>query len=109
MAEATSSELRNHDTSVPRDLPTGVVTLLFTDVEGSTKLLREVDDAYAEKLHEHRRVLRSAFAAHARISSAMPGVLALAPGLTMLIVTPVPSTSFAQTSVAISSAAFEAP
>ena len=49
---------------VPRDLPTGVVTLLFTDVEGSTKLLREIGDAYAEALHEHRRVLRSAFAAH---------------------------------------------
>jgi predicted ATPase/class 3 adenylate cyclase len=49
---------------VPRALPTGVVTLLFTDVEGSTKLLREIGDAYAEALQEHRRVLRSAFAAH---------------------------------------------
>ena len=37
------------------------------------------------------------------------GVLAPAPGLTMLIVSPVPSVSLAQTSVAISSAAFEAP
>src|SRR5437899_3769334 len=50
--------------SMPRDLPKGVVTLLFTDVEGSTKLLREIGDAYAEALHEHRRLLRSAFAAH---------------------------------------------
>jgi hypothetical protein len=39
----------------------------------------------------------------------MPGVLAPAPGLTTLTVSPVPSTSFAHTSVAISSAAFEAP
>jgi predicted ATPase/class 3 adenylate cyclase len=49
---------------MPRELPTGVVTLLFTDVEGSTKLLREIGDAYAEAVDEHRRVLRSAFAAH---------------------------------------------
>jgi predicted ATPase/class 3 adenylate cyclase len=49
---------------MPRELPTGVVTLLFTDVEGSTKLLREIGDGYADALHEHRRVLRSAFAAH---------------------------------------------
>jgi class 3 adenylate cyclase len=47
-----------------RDLPTGVVTLLFTDVEGSTKLLRELGDGYADALHEHRRLLRGAFAAH---------------------------------------------
>lgn len=49
---------------MPRELPTGVVTLLFTDVEGSTKLLREIGDGYADALHEHRRVLRSAFTAH---------------------------------------------
>src|SRR5437870_5375571 len=49
---------------MPPDLPNGVVTLLFTDIEGSTKLLREIGDAYTEALHEHRRVLRSAFAAH---------------------------------------------
>jgi predicted ATPase/class 3 adenylate cyclase len=50
--------------NMPRELPTGVVTLLFTDVEGSTKLLREIGDGYADALHEHRRVLRSAFSAH---------------------------------------------
>ena len=49
---------------MPRDFPTGVVTFLFTDVEGSTKLLHELGDAYAEALQEHRRVLREAFAAH---------------------------------------------
>src|ERR671929_745469 len=47
-----------------RDLPTGVVTLLFTDVEGSTRLLHELGDGYAEALHEHRRRLRAAFAEH---------------------------------------------
>ncbi len=45
-------------------LPTGVVTLFFTDVEGSTKLLHELGDGYAEALHEHRRLLRDAFTAH---------------------------------------------
>lgn len=47
-----------------RALPTGVVTFLFTDVEGSTKLLRELGDDYADALHEHRRVLRAAFETH---------------------------------------------
>ena len=45
-------------------LPAGVVTFLFTDVEGSTKLLHELGDAYADALHEHRRLLREAFAEH---------------------------------------------
>ena len=47
-----------------RDLPTGVVTLLFTDVEGSTRLLHELGEEYGEALHEHRRRLRAAFAEH---------------------------------------------
>src|SRR6059058_1631836 len=47
-----------------RELPTGTVTFLFTDIEGSTKLLQELGDAYADALAEHRRVLRNAFAAH---------------------------------------------
>ena len=49
---------------MPRDLPTGVVTLLFTDVEGSTRLLHELGDGYGDALHEHRRRLRAAFAEH---------------------------------------------
>ena len=48
-----------------RDLPSGTVTFLFTDVEGSTKLLHERGaDAYAQALAEHRRILREAFGAH---------------------------------------------
>ena len=46
------------------DLPSGTVTFLFTDVEGSTKLLHELGaEAYAEALAEHRRVIRKACAA----------------------------------------------
>jgi len=45
-------------------LPTGVVTLLFTDIEGSTRLLRDLGDAYDEALAEHRRIVRGAVTAH---------------------------------------------
>jgi predicted ATPase len=46
-------------------LPSGTVTLLFTDVEGSTRLLGELGPrAYASVLAEHRRLLREAFAPH---------------------------------------------
>ncbi len=46
-----------------RDLPTGTVTFLFTDVEGSTRLLRQFGDRYVEIQADHRRLLRAAFAA----------------------------------------------
>ncbi len=48
-----------------RDLPSGSITFLFTDIEGSTKLLHELgSSSYAEALREHRRVLREAFLRH---------------------------------------------
>jgi predicted ATPase len=48
-----------------RDLPSGTVTFLFTDVEGSTKLLHELGPAsYAAALAEHRRIVRQAVDAH---------------------------------------------
>jgi predicted ATPase len=47
------------------ELPSGTVTFLFTDVEGSTKLLHELGaEDYAQALAEHRRVLREAFTRH---------------------------------------------
>jgi len=46
------------------ELPAGTVTFLFTDVEGSTRLLHELGASYADVLAEHRRVLRHAFARH---------------------------------------------
>jgi len=43
------------------DLPSGTVTFVFTDVEGSTRVLHELGaEAYAEALAEHRRVIRRA-------------------------------------------------
>jgi predicted ATPase len=47
-----------------RDLPRGTVTFLFTDIEGSTRLLGELGSEYADVLAEHRRLLREAFRAH---------------------------------------------
>ncbi|MDQ3690257.1 MAG: adenylate/guanylate cyclase domain-containing protein, partial [Chloroflexota bacterium] len=48
-----------------RSLPSDTVTFLFTDVEGSTKLLHALGAAlYAEALAEHRGILRRAFARH---------------------------------------------
>lgn len=45
--------------------PTGTVTLLFSDVEGSTRLLDTLGaERYAEALESHRRLLRQAFEAH---------------------------------------------
>jgi class 3 adenylate cyclase len=46
------------------ELPTGTVTFLFTDIEGSTRLLQELGDRYAEVLAEHRRALRDSFSRH---------------------------------------------
>ena len=46
-------------------LPEGTVTFLFTDIEGSTMLLRALGaEGYGEALAEHRRSLRAAFTAH---------------------------------------------
>jgi predicted ATPase/class 3 adenylate cyclase len=53
---------------VIRELPTGTVTLLFTDIEGSTKLLHELGaEGYEHALLEHRRILRDAVGHHAGV------------------------------------------
>ena len=80
---------------VTDDLPTGTVTFLFTDVEGSTKLLHELGaEGYAEELAEHRRVIREACAAEGGVEvdtqgdafffafPTAPGALAAASALT---------------------------
>ena len=41
----------------------GTVTFVFTDIEGSTELLKQLGDGYAEALAEHRRLIRDAFGA----------------------------------------------
>ncbi|MGB3716286.1 MAG: ABC transporter substrate-binding protein [Candidatus Promineifilaceae bacterium] len=43
-------------------LPEGTVTFLFTDIEGSTSLLRHLGDKYISLLEDHHRILREVFA-----------------------------------------------
>jgi YVTN family beta-propeller protein len=44
------------------ELPSGTVTFLFTDIEGSTRLLKELRERYGEVRAEHERLMRAAFA-----------------------------------------------
>ena len=46
------------------ELPTGTVTLLFTDIEGSTRLLQQQRERFGRLLVEYRAVLRSIFQSH---------------------------------------------
>src|SRR5687767_14892661 len=45
-------------------LPAGTVTFLFTDIEGSTRLLQELGDRYREIVRDHRSIVRETLAAH---------------------------------------------
>ena len=44
--------------AAPGPLPSGTVTFVFTDIEGSTRMLRRLGDDYAGVLHQHRSLLR---------------------------------------------------
>jgi class 3 adenylate cyclase len=52
------------DDNEPRldELPSGTVTFLFTDIEGSTRLERDLRERYSDVLSEHQQLLREAFA-----------------------------------------------
>lgn len=53
------------DSSGPARPPTGVATCLFTDIEGSTRLLLDLGTGpYRDILERHQALLRAAFAAH---------------------------------------------
>jgi predicted ATPase/class 3 adenylate cyclase len=55
-------------------LTRGTVTLLFTDIEGSTRMLQELgEEAYVRALEDHRRLLRVAFARHGGVEVEMQG------------------------------------
>ena len=45
-----------------QSLPSGTVTFLFTDIEGSTQLLQRLGDEYADALTDQRQILRAVFA-----------------------------------------------
>jgi YVTN family beta-propeller protein len=46
------------------ELPSGAITFLFTDIEGSTQLVKLLRDRYGDVLADHQRLLRAAFEAH---------------------------------------------
>jgi class 3 adenylate cyclase len=46
------------------ELPSGTVTFLFTDIEGSTRMLHELRDRYEDVLETHARIMRAAFEEH---------------------------------------------
>ena len=46
------------------ELPSGLVTFMFTDIEGSTRLARMLGDSYRNVLGAHRAVLRAALSHH---------------------------------------------
>src|SRR5512132_1693235 len=54
-------------------LPHGTVTFLFTDIEGSTRLLQELGDEYANILADHRRTLRGEFARYGGVEVGTEG------------------------------------
>lgn len=48
----------------PVALPAGTVTFVFSDVEGSTELLKRLGDGYATLIADHRSIVRETFGAH---------------------------------------------
>ncbi len=46
------------------NLPSGTVTFVFSDVEGSTQLLKRLGERYAELIAQHRRIVRDSFGKH---------------------------------------------
>jgi class 3 adenylate cyclase len=54
-------------------LPAGTVTFVFSDIEGSTALLKRLGDAYGDLIAEHRRIVRDTFGAHDGVEIDMQG------------------------------------
>jgi predicted ATPase/class 3 adenylate cyclase/tetratricopeptide (TPR) repeat protein len=52
------------NTSMAKGLPSGTVTFLFTDIEGSTRILRDLGERYSDLLALHHRLLRDVWARH---------------------------------------------
>jgi class 3 adenylate cyclase len=54
-------------------LPSGTVTFVFSDIEGSTELLKRLGERYAELIAEHRRIVRETFGGHGGVEIDMQG------------------------------------
>ena len=56
-----------------RELPTGTVTFLFTDIQGSTRLLHALGDGFGELLNQHHKILRDVLARHGGVEVGTEG------------------------------------
>ena len=54
-------------------LPSGTVTFVFSDIEGSTGLLKRLGEQYGELIAEHRRIVRETFGEHGGVEIDMQG------------------------------------
>jgi class 3 adenylate cyclase len=54
-------------------LPSGTVTFVFSDIEGSTGLLKRLGEEYAELIGEHRRIVRGSFGQRGGVEIDMQG------------------------------------
>ena len=60
-------------TATTSSLPSGTVTFVFTDIEGSTRLLQAIGPKYGELLEEHRRLVREAATAQGGVDFGSEG------------------------------------
>jgi class 3 adenylate cyclase len=59
-----SAKGRITPTARPRPLPEGTVTFVFTDIEGSTTILRRLGSRYGQMIAEHAQLIREALQTH---------------------------------------------
>jgi class 3 adenylate cyclase len=70
---ASGSRVPGWDGVIVVELPTGTVTLLFTDIEGSTRMLRSLGDDDGAVLRAHRAILREAVRRHGGVEFGTEG------------------------------------
>ena len=58
---------------MPPDLPTGTLTFLFSDIEGSTRLVQAHRDSFGDILGQHQALMRAALAQHGGIEVSTEG------------------------------------
>src|ERR687891_177693 len=63
----------SHDGLLPASFPVGTVTFLFTDIEGSTRLLQALGAEYRDVLERHNAIIRRALAEHEGVEVSTEG------------------------------------
>ena len=70
---ADSLNVVSHDGFVPANLPIGTVTFMFTDIEGSTRLLQALGADYQDVLERHAAIIRRALGDHEGVELSTEG------------------------------------